>query len=176
MTQSDASTLLAGLEVVFPEFSHKLTAAELDVILPRAEASRIMELEQKLGIPLPDSYKRFLQITRGFWLLGGGIQFGSNHPFFHHFPPLDKLNPAQRRMVERKGGNWPPPSEGMLCFAEYFRDADGDQVLFDVSRGLKGSEYPVMYYSHETCPPFVEKLADSFHEWLNNKCLDQMRG
>jgi hypothetical protein len=35
--------------------------------------------------------------------------------------------------VDFKGGGWPPPSQGMLCFAEYSLEADGDQVLFEAS-------------------------------------------
>lgn len=70
-------------------------------------------------------------------------------------------------MVEAKGGTWPPPSQGMLCFGEFFMEADGDQVLFDVSGGLQHGEYPVMYYAHESCPPTVRKLADTFEQWLD---------
>jgi hypothetical protein len=32
----------------------------------------------------------------------------------------------------------------MLCFAEFFMEADGDQVLFDVSKGLINGEYPIV--------------------------------
>jgi len=87
---------------------------------------------------------------------------------------LADFTPAQRRVVEFKGGGWPPPSQGMICFAEYFLEADGDQVLFDVSNGLVEGEYPVMYYSHESRPPTVRRLAGSFSEWLNHRCVDDM--
>ena len=46
-------------------------------------------------------------------------------------------------------------------------EADGDQVLFDVSNGLVNGEYPVMYYDHESHPPVVRKLADDFTTFLN---------
>jgi len=54
----------------------------------------------------------------------------------------------------------------MLCFAEFFMEADGDQVLWDVSRGLVDGEYPIYYYAHEARPPSVRKLADCFDTWL----------
>lgn len=54
----------------------------------------------------------------------------------------------------------------MLCFAEFFLEADGDQVLFDVSGGLVAGEYPVVYYAHEGSPPSVRRVAGSFAEFL----------
>ena len=45
-------------------------------------------------------------------------------------------------------------------------EADGDQVLWDVSGGLRAGEYPIFYYAHEARPPSVRKLADSFETWL----------
>jgi hypothetical protein len=115
---------------------------------------------------LPHSYKALLGCARGFWLMGGVVQFGSQHPFFHDFPPLELLTLPQRRVVEMKGGAWPPASQGMLCFAEFFMEADGDQVLFDVARGLVNGEYPIMYWAHEGQPPDVRKLADTFVEFM----------
>ena len=49
-------------------------------------------------------------------------------------------------------------------------EADGDQVLFDVSRGLVNGEYPVMYWAHERRPPSVRKLADGFAQFME-ECL-----
>jgi hypothetical protein len=153
----------------FPEFYARLTerdGAEIEHILPPATDAEIAEIERRVGVPLPESYKRLLRCARGFWLLGGSIQFGTEHPFFHDFEPLEKLTPQQREVVARKGGGWPPASHGMLCFAEFFMEADGDQVLWDVSGGLLGGEYPIYYYAHEARPPSVRKLADSFETWL----------
>ena len=165
------------LKAAFPQFVSKLEAnadADPEEMLPGASAEEITSLEQQLGIPLPDSYKDFLQATKGFCLFGGAVQIGSQHPFFHDFPAYDSLNPQEKRMVKMKGGGWPPPSQGMLCFAEYFLEADGDQVLFDVKGGLQDGEYPVFYYSHETAPPTVKTVASSFREWLNDHCVDDM--
>jgi len=110
-------------------------------------------LESDLNIKLPDSYKEFLRCIRGFWLLGGSVQISEIHPFFHNFPQKEQLTSRQLKLIKIKGGKWPPPSQGMLCFAEFFMEADGDQVLFDVSKGLNDGEYPVFYYSHENNPP-----------------------
>ena len=50
-----------------------------------------------MGILLLGGHSGFqavLQATRGFWLFGGGVQFGSQHPFFHNFSSLDELTPV----------------------------------------------------------------------------------
>ena len=170
--------MLEQLRGEFHEFVSQLESSEDAVpeqILPPANTDQLTELESRLGVSLPASYKQFLRATRGFWLFGGAVQFGTQHPFLHEFPPLEDLSPAERSVVYAKGGEWPPPSQGMLCFAEYFLRADGDQVLFDVSGGLVGGEYPVVYYSHETRPPYIEKLADTFSEWLTHRCVDDMQ-
>ena len=57
--------------------------------------------------------------------------------------------------------NW----DEILCFADYFLEAGGDQAPFDVTGGLVDGEYPVYYY-HEG--PTVRKVADSFKEFLEN--------
>ena len=61
---------------------------------------------------------------------------------------------------------WPPPTEGMLCFADYCLEADGDQVMFDVSGGMVDGEYPVYYYNHDG--PTIRKAANSFKEFLED--------
>jgi hypothetical protein len=154
----------------FPAFYECLIerdGAEIEEILPPASDAKIAELERRLRVPLPVSYKCLLRCARGFWLLGGVIQFGQGRPFFHNFPPLDDLTPRQRDSIIANGGGWPPPSHGMLCFAEFFMEADGDQVLWDVSGGLRDGEYPIYYYAHEESPPSVRKLAESFESWLS---------
>ena len=65
----------------------------------------------------------------------------------------------------------------MLCFAEFFMEADGDQVLFYVPSGMVDGEYPIVYCAHEYRPPMVRKLADDspsfisefldYEEWRN---------
>lgn len=165
------------LEEHFPKFANALRSEDLELeeVLPGASSNEIAALERSAGFEFPSSYKKFLSVTRGFWLMGGLIQFGAQHPFAHDFPKREELSAAQMEVVEAKGGGWPPPSNGMLCFAEYFRDADGDQVLFDTTSRSQGGNWPVVYYAHEDRPPSVTKVADSFRQWLEDVCLQQMR-
>jgi hypothetical protein len=163
--------MIPSLQKYFPRFAalHEERQPE-EVLLPATEAE-IGEIEKEIELPLPESYKTFLRCTRGLWLMGGVVQFGAQHPFIHDFEPLENLTPVQRRMVTAKGGQWPPPSQGMLCFAEFFMEGDGDQVLFDVRGGLINGEYPVVYYAHESHPPSVRVLASSFREFVES-CLE----
>src|SRR5687767_12454366 len=128
--------MLDAVAKLFPQFARLAAKRDLEHVLPAATPAEVTKLEEDLGLALPDSYKALLHCARGFWLMGGVVQFGTQHPFVHDFPPLDTLNPQQRQMVAFKGGPWPPASQGMLCFAEFFMEADGDQVLFDTSGGL----------------------------------------
>ena len=150
----------------FPKFSKLAADSELEVVLPGASAAEIAEIEAEVGVHLPASSKRSLHCARGSWLMGGVVQFGQQHPFAHEFPPFDSLPPAQQAVVKRKGGVWPPPSNGMLCFAECFMQADGDQVLFDTSQGLVNGEYPVVYYAHDARPPSIRRIAASFTDFM----------
>ena len=164
------------LSAEFPEFAALLANRPdepylVEHVLPGATDEAIRKVEQEIGVPLPDSYKALLKLCRGFWLAGGMVQLTAQHPFFHQFPPLDQLSPRQRSVVAQRGGSWPPPSEGMLCFAEYFVEADGDQALWDVSAGLQEGEYPIYYYAHEGSPPSVLQIAPGFREWLAG-CLE----
>ena len=160
-----------SLEQHFPTFADKLRSrpdADVENIEPAATDADLAEIETSIGIQLPETYKSLLRCAREFWLFGGAIQFGFQHPFMHDFQPYDELTPQQQQSVQRKsGGVWPPPSNGMLCFAEFFMEADGDQVLFDVANGMVNGEYPVMYYAHESHPPSVRKLSDDFETFLN---------
>ena len=162
---------LNALEQNFPVFAHKLRSrpdADIENVQPPASDTDLAEIETSIGIQLPESYKSLLRCAREFWLLGGAIQFGFQHPFTHDFQPFDELTPPQQQSVQRRsGGVWPPPSNGMLCFAEFFMEADGDQVLFDIANGMVNGDYSVMYYAHESHPPSVRKLSDNFETFLN---------
>jgi hypothetical protein len=168
--QREASTTLNAIGRLFPRFAKLAASRDPEHVLPPATPAEVEAIEASAGVRLPGSYKQLLRITRGFWLMGGVVQFGKQHPFFHRFPALEELTPQQRSVVAMKGGPWPPASDGMLCFAEFFIEADGDQVLFDVSRGLVNGEYPVMYWAHEGRPPSVRKLAATFAQFME-ECL-----
>jgi len=158
--------MLNELANSFPRFTLLARQHQLRHVLPPVTDSDIALIEEQLALPLPETYKALLRCARGFWLKGGLIQFGSQHPFVHDFPSFDSLTPQQRELVAFKGGPWPPASQGMLCFAEFFMEADGDQVLFDTAAGLIAGEYPIMYWAHESRPPSVRQLAASFKEFM----------
>jgi hypothetical protein len=151
---------------LFPRFAELAPERELENVSPPISDDELLALEAELGLPLPNSYKALLRCAREFWLLGGVVKFGAGHPFVHRFHPFSRLSEPQQRMVTIQGGKWPPPSEGMLCFAECSLEADGDQVLFDVRGGLIDGEYPVVYYAHEQWPPSVRQLAPSFAAFM----------
>ena len=160
---------LERLTAAFPAFAAKLGNGErfrLESVKPPATDDELNDLERRLGVKLPDSYRAFLRCARQFRLSGGSVQFGPEHPFFHRFDPFENLPPRHQHDVLRRGYGWPPPSDGMLCFAEYFLMADGDQLLFDVAGGLIDGEYPVLYYDHEANPPAVRRLADGFAAFM----------
>jgi hypothetical protein len=156
--------MLACAGKLFPRFAALAPKFELEYVEPPFSSAEIANLERQLGLKLPPSYKALLACSGGFCLMGGVIRFVE--PFFHEFEPFDRLTPAQQDMVRWKGGAWPPPSDGMLCFAEFWMEADGDQVLFDVSQSPINDEYPVMYYAHESRPPSVRLLASNFVEFM----------
>ncbi len=126
----------------FPRFMARFET-ELEEVKPPLTTDEISQLETRLGLILPVSYKIFLRCTRGFQLFSPVVNFLAGFPRF----PSD--NTPHR-----------------LYFANYFKEADGDQVFFDVSQGLQDGEYPVHYYCHEDRPPTTWHLADSFAEWL----------
>ncbi len=154
------------LENNYTDFYNKRKQIDLEELKSGLSDSDIDSLEKKLDTKLPNSYKEFLKCCGGFWAFGGSVQLDSQHPFKHDFKPFDSLTVQQQKIVKQRGGIWPPPSNGMICFGEFFMVADGDQVLFDISKGLVNGEYPIYYYSHETNPPTVRKIANNFEQWL----------
>jgi hypothetical protein len=160
--------MLQHTKALFPRFSKLAPQFELESVLEPASKEEVALIEHDAGLPLPDSYKRLLLCARGFWLMGGAIQFGLEHPFVHTFELLEHLSPEQQAIVRQRGGVWPPPTNGMLCFAEFAMEADGDQVLFDTRNGLQHGEYPVVYYSHALATPKTRLLASSFTEFMES--------
>ena len=155
------------LENEFPRFAAAFEKMEIEDIEDPLTGEEIADLESRLNVVLPPSYKRFLSCMQGFTAFSGSVQMSTEHPFFHEFESFDKLSKEQQNAISQKGQSWPPPSEGMLCFAEFFMDADGDQVLFDMDNRDSNGECAVYYYSHEDSPASIRKIADSFEEWIN---------
>lgn len=168
---------MSALRAAFPDFVAKIDSGSgivMDEVLPGLEAEEVGVCEQELGVPLPESYKQFLRAARGFWLSDGAVQFSGNHPYLHKFPDYESLSTEGKNQVAANGGIWPPPSDGMVCFAEYFEGDVGCSVLFDVKAGLRAGEYSVVYYYYRATPPHLVQAADSFLEWLNGKSLDRL--
>ena len=144
-----------NLILQFPKFAANSDKIDIEYELDPLTDQEIGKLEKDLNIELPASYKRFLKCTKGFFPFGGSVQMSETHPFFH------------------KTG----PTSGMLCFAEFFMEGDGDQVLFDVTQKVGNCEYPVYYYDHEDKPPSVRKIANNFEQWLsefpNYECFNE---
>ena len=158
----------------FYEKLHQCPGAKIDNVLPPASDFDLTELQQQLGLVLPASYCQLMRIARGFTLFGDSIQFPSWFPVVHDFPDLESLTPGHRESIGKKGGKWPPPTQGMLCFAEFWLEADGDQLLWDTTQGLVGEDYPVFYYSHGSRPPEVRKVAETFDELITGDFFWQL--
>lgn len=154
-------------EEAFPQFAQQVKRGEIEDLLPPMSAEEIATLEEHLKTQLPNSYKQFLGYLSGFTAFDDAVLLGDQHPFFHRFKRKEQLSAQQQQALAQRGGTWPPPSEGMLCFGEFMMEADGDQVLFDLSQMNADGECPVYYYAHEGNPPTVRKIADSFEQWLN---------
>jgi SMI1 / KNR4 family (SUKH-1) len=164
--------MLECLAIDFPTFYQRVNSGHgdpVDAILPPVAEHAIERVEQQLGIPLPESYKRFLRCTGGFCLLGGAVNL-SFPPFIHDFPPFESLTSEQQSRIT---GSWPPPSHGLLCFGDFWLEGDGDQVLFDTRQVIGDGEYPVLYYDHEAMPASIRPIAASFHDWLERVLTEE---
>lgn len=137
---------VARIKLHFPKFAALLNRQASHVVELEAGASdsELQKLNAVLGIEVPRRLKLLLQCSQRIQLEGLCIGF----LFFHEA----RTDP-------------PGPSVGMLCIADYFLEADGDQVLFD-PRDLPADDPPVYYYAHDV--PEVRPLATSFSGWLES--------
>jgi hypothetical protein len=109
-----------------------------------ASDDELLALERELETPLPPEYRTFLARHR-YLKLNDGYEVGG----FDH----EGLYVTESPWVSpdhRAGASY-------LVFANYWRYADGDQLMFDLSE----SEAPVIAYLHEHGPRF-ELYAPSF--------------
>ena len=106
--------------------------------------SEISQLESVLGRPLPPEYRAFLTICR-YLKIDDGCEIGG----FAH----DGVYVTERPWISDEHR----PGVSYLVFANYWRFADGDQLMFDLS----DPTYPVVAYLHEHGPLF-ESYAPSF--------------
>ena len=95
-------------------------------------------------MPLPDEYRQFLMISRYLKIDDGFEVGGLDH---------EGVYVTEVPWVSRKHR----PGVDYLVFANYWRYADGDQLMFDLSEPSQ----PVVAYLHEHGPLF-EAYAPSF--------------
>ena len=109
-----------------------------------ATEAELHDLETQLSTVLPLEYREFLAMCR-YLKLDDGREIGG----FDH----DGLYVAEKPWV------WRRHQEGAtyLVFANYWRYADGDQLMLDLTQSAK----PVIAYLHEHGPLF-EPYAPSF--------------
>ncbi|MEJ3745944.1 SMI1/KNR4 family protein [Actinomycetes bacterium KLBMP 9797] len=134
----------------FPRFARFLKANtdDIDQCRPGLDGAALARLEQDLGLRLPETYRTFLRCAREI-VVGDTLQMTTAHPFTH--------NSAKVSL----------PTQGMLCIGEYWLDADGDQVLFDLRQEFApdaADDPPVLYYDHGQ--PAVRPIANSFTAWI----------
>jgi hypothetical protein len=114
--------------------------------VPDAGASEIelQEMETRLGVPLPAEYRRFLALCR-YLKMSDGTEIGGLSHAGLYVTEVPWLSSEHR------------PGVDYLVFANYWRYADGDQLMFDMT----DDGGPVIAYLHEHGPLF-EFYAPSF--------------
>lgn len=137
---SEFAPRVAALAADFPKFARllKKRIQEVDHLDEPATEADLLALERSLGVPLPAVYRRFLACTRGVRI--GSLSLGLDEPYPH---------PAG------------------LCIAEYWLEADGDQVLLEFPP-TQLPDPPVYYYAHAAVPPGARPLAPSLTAWLES--------
>jgi hypothetical protein len=109
-----------------------------------ASAAELEELESQVGMPLPQEYRQFLSHCR-YLKLDDGLEVGG----LDH----EGVYPASSPWVSTEHR----PGVEFLVFADYWRYADGDQLMFALSEPGQ----PVVAYLHSHGPLF-EPYAPSF--------------
>jgi hypothetical protein len=109
-----------------------------------ASADELSNLESKIGLALPLEYREFLAVCR-YLRIEDGCEIGGldyNGVYVTQKPWVSRVHDANLRY---------------LVFANYWRYADGDQLMFDLSDDC----YSVIAYLHEH-GPLYELYAPSF--------------
>ncbi len=109
-----------------------------------ASDTEIAKLESDLGRPLPSEYRTFLSQCR-YLKIDDGCEIGGLDHDGVHVTESPWVSDDHR------------PGTQYLVFANYWRFADGDQLMFDLSDPTQ----PVVAYLHEHGPLF-ESYAPSF--------------
>jgi hypothetical protein len=136
---------LKSLEGLFPKFARFLRrrAGDVDQIDEPATDSEISAIENALGVPLPQTFKQLLNVTRELHM--NALSLGVEQVFRH---PAEVGGPT-----------------GSICIADYWLEADGDQVLVEY-RPDPLPDPPVFYYAHEQGS--ARPLASRLTEWIES--------
>jgi hypothetical protein len=109
-----------------------------------ASEAELQNMEFELGVQLPAEYRQFLVICR-YLKLGDGCEIGGLDHDGLYVTEVPWVSSEHR------------PGVDYLVFASYWRYADGDQLMFDLTDPAR----PVVAYLHEHGPLF-ENYAPSF--------------
>lgn len=141
---------LNALAKHFPKFARflKKHADDIDQLEEPATEAEILAAEQSVDASLPESLKQLLRSTRG--LSRDGFAIGLAQIFPH--PAVLSGRPAAVRTV---------------CIADYWLEADGDQVVIAASPN-PCEDVPVYYYGHATGVNTARELAGSLSAWLES--------
>ncbi|MBL9082334.1 MAG: hypothetical protein JNK76_11040 [Planctomycetales bacterium] len=139
---------IAELKSQFPRFAKFLMANVTRIVEMGAPAreDELAHIEAELGRSLPVAYAKFLRCARTL-VVDDVLQFTSTHPFIHH-------STGSGLSTER-----------MLCIADFWLDADGDQAMIDVGADVT-EDPPVLYYAHEAPGLKLRTIATHFTEWV----------
>jgi hypothetical protein len=109
-----------------------------------ASEAELLKMESDLGVQLPTEYRQFLASCR-YLKVGDGVEVGGLDHNGLHVTEVPWVSSEHR------------PGVDYLVFANYWRYADGDQLMFDLTDPGRA----VIVYLHEHGPLF-EFYAPSF--------------
>ena len=143
LSERFARTLVRARELVaangYQDFS------EFPCLPEGASDAELDDFERRVvRTSLPDEYRRFLKISR-YLKIGDGLEVGGLDHQGVYVAEVPWVSKDHRQGV------------AYLVFANYWRYADGDQLMFDLSEPSQ----PVVAYLHEHGPLF-EDYAPSF--------------
>jgi hypothetical protein len=147
---AEFTSRVAAIEAHFPLFGKFLrsNSARMREMSNPASAEDMIAIQAHLGFDLPEAYVRLLRCVRTL-AVGDTLRLALTHPFIHR-----SKSPQTQ-------------TDGMLCIADFWIEADGDQALIDVTTHT-GADPPVLYYAHESTGSKVRKIADRFTDWIES--------
>ncbi|HWL08204.1 MAG TPA: SMI1/KNR4 family protein [Planctomicrobium sp.] len=126
----------------------KTQTERLECLDAPATHDDITAFEQSIGIPLPATYRQFLLCTRQLKL--EGLSLGFDDIWSH--PALIPLETG---------------TSAALCIADYWLEADGDQLLLEWTATPK-DDPGIFYYAHEEGSNRARPLSMRLSQWLES--------